>query len=66
MFIYIESRPECGNIASLTVDSKSINAQHLHESCDQPNVKFNYKGWVPPTETVPRYTATYHGIPQQY
>ena len=36
------SRPACGNIALLTVESKSINAQHLHESCYQPNVKFNY------------------------
>ena len=35
-------RPACGNIALLTVESKSINAQHLHESCYQPNVKFNY------------------------
>ena len=35
-------RPACGNIALLTVESKSINEQHLHESCYQPNVKFNY------------------------
>ena len=35
-------RPACGNIALLTVESKSINVQHLHESCYQPNVKFNY------------------------
>ena len=37
-----DCRPACGNIASLTVKSKSINAQHLHGSFYQPNVKFNY------------------------
>ena len=42
MVSFNASRPACGNIALLTVESKSINAQHLHESCYQPNVKFNY------------------------
>ena len=42
ILVFILSRPACGNIALLTVESKSINAQHLHESCYQPNVKFNY------------------------
>ena len=41
-FLNLEFRPACGNIALLTVESKSIDAQHLHESCYQPNVKFNY------------------------